>query len=179
MNYSILLSELFLRNQDISLSRKYSCSKLQPTWVRRKMIDQKVPEYNFKATGGSRVKKICWSYLKDFIVMVSTLFTEYQNFTPFRSYWCFNVLALWLFYSNLKGHFWHFLHFFWLETNTSKFCIKVYFNGLFWMKNFDLEIFVGFGWFWLIWAKNSVFLQKVWFKGFTRKFVPSVRNELQ
>ena len=52
-----------------------------------------------------------------------------------------------------------------IETNTSKFCIKVYFNGLFWMKNFDLEIFVGFGWFWLIWAKNSIFLQKVRFKG--------------
>jgi len=37
-----------------------------------------------------------------------------------------------------------------IETNTSKFCIKVHFNGLFWMKNFDFEIFVNFGWFWQI-----------------------------
>ena len=34
-----------------------------------------------------------------------------------------------------------------IETNTSKFCIDVHFNGLFWLKNFDLEIF---GWFWQI-----------------------------
>ena len=68
----------------------------------------------FKATGGSGVKKTCWSYLKGSIVVVSTLFTKCQNFTPFRSYQRFNVLALWLFYSNLRGHFWHFLHFFWL-----------------------------------------------------------------
>ena len=37
-----------------------------------------------------------------------------------------------------------------IETNTSNFCLKVHFNGLFWMKNFDLEIFVKFGWFWQI-----------------------------
>ena len=37
-----------------------------------------------------------------------------------------------------------------IETNTSKFCIDVHFNGLFWLKNFDLEIFVNFGWFWQI-----------------------------
>ena len=64
-------------------------------------------------------------------------------------------------YSNLRGHFWHFLHFFgyrsWdVGTGTLKFYIKVHFNGLSWMKNFDLEIFVGFGWFWPIWAKNSI-----------------------
>ena len=34
-----------------------------------------------------------------------------------------------------------------IETNTSKFCIEVHFNGLFLMKNFDFEIFVNFGWF--------------------------------
>ena len=37
-----------------------------------------------------------------------------------------------------------------IETNTSKFCIDVHFNGLFWLKNFDLEICVNFGWFWQI-----------------------------
>ena len=71
--------------------------------------------YTLKATGGGPgSKKSCWSYLKDSIIMVSTLFTECQNFTPFRSYRRLNVLALWLFYSNLRGHFWHFLYFFWL-----------------------------------------------------------------
>ena len=64
-------------------------------------------------------------------------------------------------------------------TGTSKFCIKVYFNGLFWMKIFDLKIFVGFGWFWPIWARNNVFLQEMRFKGYVRKFIPSARNELQ
>ena len=100
---------------------------------------------------GSGVKNTCWSYLKDSIVVVSRL-AECQSFALFRNYRHFNVLALWLFYSNLRGHFCHFLHFFWIRswdvgTGTSKFCIKVHFNGLFWMKNFDLEIFVNFGWF--------------------------------
>ena len=36
--------------------------------------------------GGSGVKKICWTYLEDSIVVVSTLFTECQHFAPFRSY---------------------------------------------------------------------------------------------
>ena len=31
-----------------------------------------------------------------------------------------------------------------IETNTSKFCLKVHSNGLFWMKNFDLEILANF-----------------------------------
>ena len=59
----------------------------------------------------------------------------------------------WLFYSSLRGHFWHFYHFYEnksSDTSTSKFCIKVHFNGLFCMKKFDLEIFVNFGWFWQI-----------------------------
>ena len=37
-----------------------------------------------------------------------------------------------------------------IETNTSKVCIEVHFNGLFWLKNFELEFFVNFGWFWQI-----------------------------
>ena len=64
-----------------------------------------------------------------------------------------------------------------IETNISKFCIKVYFNGLLWMKNFALEIFVGFGWFWLIWTKKSVFLSKILFKGYTGKFTGSYNHE--
>ena len=74
----------------------------------------------------------------------SILFTRYR---------CFNVLVLWLFYSNLRGHFWHFFTFFcyknWnIETNTLRFYLNVHFNDLFWMKNFDLEIYVNLGWFW-------------------------------
>ena len=37
-----------------------------------------------------------------------------------------------------------------IETNTSKLCINVHFNGSFWLKYFNLEIFVNLGWFWLI-----------------------------
>ena len=115
-----------------------------------------------KATGGSGVKKTCWSYLKDSIIVVSTLL---RNVTillrsevigvsmcwPFD----FSIVILWVifdtFYTSFGNESWN------IETNTSKFCIKVHFNGLFWMKSFDFEIFVNFGWFRQIQAKNAYF----------------------
>ena len=95
------LSQWYLISFKTSFNKSRSCHRHQGFKFRRQGWE-------------SGAKKTCWSYLKDAIVMVSTLFTECQNFAPFRSYRRFNVLALWLFYSNISGHFWHFLYFFWL-----------------------------------------------------------------
>ena len=40
-------------------------------------------EIDFKAKGGSRVKKTCQAYFVEHIVLVSTLFSECQNSTWF------------------------------------------------------------------------------------------------
>ena len=81
--------------------------------------------------------------MKNSIVVVSMLFKECQTFTPFRSYqrnvfpFDFSIVILGVifdtFYTSFGYKNWN------IETNTSKFCIEVHFNGLFWMKNFDLE----------------------------------------
>ena len=44
----------------------------------------------FKAIGGSGVKKTCQAYFEELFAVLSTLFTEYQNSTPFRRYDRFN-----------------------------------------------------------------------------------------
>ena len=40
------------------------------------------------------MKKNCDAYFVDLIALVSTLFTEYQNSTPFRRYAQFNIWVL-------------------------------------------------------------------------------------
>ena len=74
----------------------------------------------FCSTFAKSVQEVHWgTYQYEWppcIIVVSTLFNECQNVSPFIRYQRFNVLALWLSYSNLRGHFWHFLHFFEILT---------------------------------------------------------------
>ena len=44
---------------------------------------QKPKFLTVKAMGGSGVKKTCQAYFEELIAVVSTLFTEFQNSTPF------------------------------------------------------------------------------------------------
>ena len=89
--------------------------RLHTRWDKRYIFNRVRYLLKLKVKGGSRVKKhvdLIWKILS--IVVVSPLFMKCQNFTLSRYYRRLNVLALWLFYSNLRGHFWHFLYFFWL-----------------------------------------------------------------
>ena len=63
---------------------------------------------------------MCWPF--DFSIVI--LGVIFDTFCTSFGYWSFDV-----------------------GTGTSKFCIEVHSNELFWMKKFDLEIFVSFGWF--------------------------------
>ena len=136
-----------------------------------------------KATGGSGSKKHvdliwkipslwCQRFLRNVKILLRSEVISVSMCWPFD----FSIVILGVifdtFYTSFGYRSWD------VGTGTSKFCKTGYFNGLFWMKNSDLEILC-FGWFWTIWAQNSVFLQKIRFKGYTGKLIPSARNELQ
>ena len=72
-----------------------------------------VAKINLRRQGGLGQKNMLILFERFHRCGINT-FMECQNFTPFRSYGRSNVLVLWLFYSNLRGYFWHFLYFFWL-----------------------------------------------------------------
>ena len=110
----------------------------------------------FKATGGGPGSKKhvdliwkipslwCQRFLRNVKILLRSEVIGVSMCWPFD----FSIVILGvifdIFYTSFGYKNWN------IETNTPKFCIDVHFNGLFWLKMFDLEIFVNFGWFWQI-----------------------------
>ena len=93
--------------------------------------------------------------------------------------WTF-VSALWRFYSNLWAH-WHFCTFFVyrnsnIDTETLKCCIKLHFNGLSWMKSFDLRIFCRFQLILTNLGQKYRIFTKIRFKEIVGNFILTARN---
>ena len=115
----------------------------------------KILIWGLRRQGGSGVKKHvdliwkipslwCQRFLRNVKILLRSEVIGVSMCWPFD----FSIVILGvifdIFYTSFGYKNWN------IETNTSKFCIDVHFNGLFWLKNFDLEIFVNFGWFWQI-----------------------------
>ena len=133
----------------------YSCHKHYLQWFHANNLTKascEIAALSLKGTGGSGVKnhvdliwKIlslwCQHYLQNVKNFLHSEVIGVSMSWPFD----FSIVILGVifdtFYTSFGYKNWN------IETNTLTFCIKVHFNKLFWMKNFDFEIFVNFGWF--------------------------------
>ena len=115
--------------------------------------------------GGSGVKKTCQAYFEELIAVVSTLFTECQNSTPFRRYDQFNFRGF-DFYIGKRGvifgdFFTIFAYkIFNIDVENTKIVTKMQTMDVITKKILKLKIFENFGQNWANFDKKCHFLQK-------------------